>query len=103
MAEKCNRARPEASWQARRLPGEKHFARRPRAAQFPAMTEEQAHAAIAEAERAGFDLSLVDCSLAVTPEERCLQHAAALEFALECLAAGEKLYARPAPAAAAAR
>jgi hypothetical protein len=45
------------------------------------MTKEQAHAAIAEAERAGFDLSLVDYNLSLKPEERCLQHAAALEFA----------------------
>jgi hypothetical protein len=67
------------------------------------MTEEQAHAAIAEAEKAGFDLSLVDCNLSHTQEERCLQHAAALEFALELRAAGERFYARPAPAATAAR
>jgi hypothetical protein len=61
------------------------------------MTKEQAHVAIAEAERAGFDLSLVDCNLAVTPERRCLHHASALEFALELRAAGERLYARPTP------
>jgi hypothetical protein len=66
------------------------------------MTIEQAHAAIAEAERAGFDLSLVDCSLAVSVEERCLQHAAALEFALALREAGEKHYARPAPVITAA-
>jgi hypothetical protein len=66
------------------------------------MTIEQANAAIAEAERAGFDLSLVDCNLAVTPEERCLQHASALEFALALRAAGEKFYAQPAPAITAA-
>lgn len=68
-----------------------------------AMTAEEAHAAIAEAEKAGFDLSLVDCSLAVSPELRCLHHAAALEFALELRAAGERLYAQPAPVATAAR
>ncbi|MBI5771536.1 MAG: hypothetical protein HZA93_27430 [Verrucomicrobia bacterium] len=66
------------------------------------MSIEQARAAIAEAERVGFDLSLVDCNLAVTPEERCLRHAAALEFALALRAAGEKLYARPAPVVTAA-
>jgi hypothetical protein len=66
------------------------------------MTVEEAKQAIAEAEQAGFDLSLVDCSLAVTPEERCLHHAAALEFALELRAAGERFYAQPASAAAAA-
>jgi hypothetical protein len=67
------------------------------------MTKEQAHAAIAEAERAGFDLSLVDYNLSLTPEERCLQHAAALEFALALRAAGEKFHARPASVASAAR
>jgi len=68
-----------------------------------AVTAEEAHAAIAEAEKAGFDLSLNDCSLAVSPETRCLQHAGALEFALELRAAGEKSRARTAFAAAATR
>ena len=44
------------------------------------ITAHEARAAIAEAEKAGHDLSLVDCSLAVTPAERYLRHAAALEF-----------------------
>jgi hypothetical protein len=86
------------------MPGsEKDFAPRPPATQPHVMTEEQAHAAIAEAEKAGFDLSLIDYNLSLTPEERVLQHAAALEFALALRAAGEKFYARPAPTAEAAR
>ena len=71
---------------------EKDFARRLRAAQPDAMTEEQAHAAIAEAERAGFDLSLVDSNLALSIEERLLWHDAALEFKLALCAAGEAMY-----------
>jgi hypothetical protein len=59
--------------------------------------------AIEEAEKAGFDLSLVDLSLAVSPEERVLQHAAALQFALELSAAGAAYYAQSALAAQPAR
>ena len=61
-----------------------------------------AEKAIAEAERAGFDLSLVDLNLARSPEERILQHAAVLGFAIALRAAGEAHYARlasPAPSA----
>ncbi len=39
--------------------------------------------AIAEAEKAGFDLSLVDSNLRLTVEERMLRHDSALEFVLE--------------------
>ena len=39
--------------------------------------------AIEEAERAGFDLSLVDESLKLTHEERALQHDQALALVLE--------------------
>ena len=39
--------------------------------------------AIAEAERAGFDLSLVDSSLALTHEQRAEQHDSALALVLE--------------------
>ena len=67
------------------------------------MTIEQAHAAIAEAERAGFDLSLVDSNLALSVEERLLRHDAALEFKLALRAAGEAMYAQAAHAAAASR
>ena len=54
--------------------------------------------AIAEAERAGFDLSLVDSNLALTPEERLLRHDSALELVLEMRAAGAALYAKRASA-----
>lgn len=67
------------------------------------MTADEARAAIAEAERAGHDLSLVDSNLRLPVEERLLRHDAALEFALELRAAGEKSRARTASAAAAAR
>ncbi|HTQ31825.1 MAG TPA: hypothetical protein VMI53_11505 [Opitutaceae bacterium] len=39
--------------------------------------------AIDEAEKAGFDLSLVEASLALTPEERARQHDQALALVLE--------------------
>jgi hypothetical protein len=39
--------------------------------------------AIEEAEKAGFDLSLVEASLALTPEERARQHDQALALVLE--------------------
>jgi hypothetical protein len=60
------------------------------------MTQDQQ--AIAEAEHAGFDLSLVDSNLRLSYEERVLRHAAALEFALELRAAGRD-YAKLASAA----
>jgi hypothetical protein len=41
------------------------------------------NSAIEEAERAGFDLSLVDASLAVSPETRAIQHDQALALVLE--------------------
>jgi hypothetical protein len=40
-------------------------------------------AAVEEAERAGFDLSLVDASLRLTPEERARQQDQALALVLE--------------------
>jgi hypothetical protein len=57
---------------------------------------------IEEAERAGFDLSLVDSNLRLSVEERLLRHDAALELVLELRAAGAAIYAPitpPAPAA----
>jgi hypothetical protein len=63
----------------------------------------ETHPAIVEAERAGFDLSLVDSNLELTPEERLLRHDAALEFALMCRAAGAAKYAPAAPDPATAR
>ena len=67
------------------------------------MTEEQAHAAIAEAERVGFDLSLVDSNLALSNEQRLLRHDAALEFKQALRAAGEAMYAQAARTSAPAR
>jgi hypothetical protein len=67
------------------------------------MTETQAYAAIAEAERAGFDLSLVDSNLALSVEQRLLRHDAALEFKLALRAAGEAMYAQAASVAPPAR
>lgn len=55
--------------------------------------------AIEAARRAGFDMDLLDTNLALTLEERLLQHDAALELALELRAAGAAMYASPAPAA----
>ena len=59
--------------------------------------------AIAEAERAGFDLSLVDSNLRLSFEQRALRHAAALALALELREAGLKKHAQPAPLAEPAR
>jgi len=41
------------------------------------------NSAIIEAEKAGFDLSLVDASLRLSPEERAIQHDQALALVLE--------------------
>ena len=82
--------------------GEKDFARCRSTDQPHAMTKEQAQAAIAEAERAGLDLSLVDSNLGLSFEERLRRHDAALEFKLALRAAGQAMYAQaartPAPA-----
>ncbi|MBW7895421.1 MAG: hypothetical protein H3C27_09940 [Opitutaceae bacterium] len=59
--------------------------------------------AIAAAERAGFDLNLVECNLALSIEERLLRHDAALELAQELRKAGESFHAQSAPAPAKAR
>jgi pheromone shutdown protein TraB len=67
------------------------------------MTKDEAHAAIEEAEKAGFDLSLVDSNLTLSIEERLLRHDAALEFKLTLHAAGEAMYAQAAHAAATPR
>jgi hypothetical protein len=65
------------------------------------VTKDEAYAAIEEAEKAGFDLTLVDSNLALSIEERLLRHDAALEFKLTLRAAGEAMYAQAAQAAAA--
>jgi hypothetical protein len=59
--------------------------------------------AIVAAERAGFDLNLIDCNLALSPEQRLLRHDAALELARELRKAGESFHAQSAPAPAKAR
>jgi hypothetical protein len=48
--------------------------------------------AIEEAERVGFDLSLVDESLRCTYEQRALQHEAAFTLAFELERAGRQLH-----------
>ena len=57
--------------------------------------------AISEAERAGFDLSLVDESLRCSYEQRALQHQVALELALELEKTGQQLRDRTQPITAA--
>lgn len=44
---------------------------------------EQDQHLIEEAEKAGFDLALIDASLALTPEQRVRQHDRALALVLE--------------------
>ena len=52
---------------------------------------------IEEAERAGFDLSLVDESLSYSYEQRALYHQAALNLALEMESAGRRIRDRHQP------
>jgi len=47
-----------------------------------------------QAEAAGFDLSLVEESLRLTPQQRLLQHQAALELVLAMERAGNELRER---------
>jgi hypothetical protein len=49
---------------------------------------------IEAAERAGFDLSLLESNLNLSPEERLLRHDGALELVQEMRAAGRVLYAQ---------
>jgi len=62
-----------------------------------------AEKAIEEAERAGFDLSLVDSNLELSFEDRLLRHDSALELVLEMRAAGAAMYAQAAPSPATPR
>jgi hypothetical protein len=57
--------------------------------------------AIEVAASAGIDLGLVDDNLRLTPEQRVLQHQAALDFALEIERAGQRLRERSAKTPAA--
>jgi hypothetical protein len=50
--------------------------------------------AIAEAERAGFDLSLIEESLCHSYEQRAVHHQRALDLALELEKAGQQLRER---------
>ncbi len=56
---------------------------------------------IEEAERAGFDLSLIEESLSYSYEQRALQHQAALNLALEMENAGRRIRDRHQPTASA--
>jgi hypothetical protein len=56
---------------------------------------------IEEAERAGFDLSLIDESLSYSYEQRALYHQAALNLALEMESAGRRIRDRHQPTATA--
>jgi hypothetical protein len=49
---------------------------------------------VQHAEQAGFDLSLVEASLRLTPEERLVQHQAALGLVLAAERAGRELRER---------
>lgn len=49
---------------------------------------------IEEAERAGFDLSLIEESLSYSYEQRALQHQAALNLAIEMQSAGRETQKR---------
>lgn len=51
--------------------------------------------AIDEAERAGFDLSLIEESLSLSYDQRAIQHQQALNLALEVERAGRELRERP--------
>ena len=59
------------------------------------------HPAIAAAEKAGFDINLIDSNLALSPAERWRQHSLALEMALELqqarLIRHARLQSTPAP------
>lgn len=52
---------------------------------------------IEEAERAGFDLSLIEESLSYSYEQRAVHHQAALNLALEMEKAGRQLRERDQP------
>jgi hypothetical protein len=52
---------------------------------------------------AGFDLNLVECNLALTPEERLLRHDSALGLAQAFRKAGELRYAQSSSATATTR
>jgi hypothetical protein len=55
--------------------------------------------AIEAARRAGFDIDLLESNLALTPEERAMRHASALELMLALREAGIKAREQSASAA----
>lgn len=57
--------------------------------------------AIEDAEKAGFDLSLMDASLSYSYEKRAIQHQEALNLALELERVGRQLRDRSQPPSAA--
>lgn len=58
--------------------------------------------AIKQAELAGFDISLIEESLRLSPEQRAIQHQAALTLALELERAGKELRERDQPSSSTA-
>ena len=68
------------------------FARGAEVSRFREMSSDDK--AIEEAERAGFDLSLLESNLELTHEERLLRHDGALELVQAMREAGRALYAQ---------
>jgi hypothetical protein len=65
--------------------------------------ESMGKSAIEEAEKAGFDLTLVDASLMLTPEQRAKQHDQALSLVLEFDRIRKERSEQPQPITPAAR
>ncbi len=59
-----------------------------------AMVDEPYNAMIDEAERAGFDMSLIEESLRCSYEQRAIEHQRALDLALEMERVGQRLRER---------
>jgi hypothetical protein len=66
------------------------------------MVMNEANPATEEARRAGFDIDLIESNLALSPEERVLRHASALELAQALREAGAA-HAQSSPLAPAVR
>lgn len=64
-----------------------------------AMNRHEAVAALAAAEKAGIDLSLLDSNLALSHEERVLRHESALEL-MQAMRAAGIVHEKSVPAAA---
>ena len=61
---------------------------------YSTKTMETVGSAIADAERAGIDLSLIDVNLSYSYEQRAIQHQEALNLALELERVGRELRER---------